>query len=116
MSPADADDARAELFERLGDLRAGMLGVVGSQAHMRPMSHYLDEDGAAIHFLTSRKTDLAREVGDGSTAHYCVVDDEDGFYACITGTAHAERETRRGSTRSGIPSPPRGSQGVTIRT
>ncbi|MCU0856670.1 MAG: pyridoxamine 5'-phosphate oxidase family protein [Rhodobacteraceae bacterium] len=86
MADRDAGEARAELFERLGDLRAGMLGVGGSHTHMRPMTHYLDEDGAAIHFLTSRKTDLAREVGDGATAHYCVVDDEDGFYACISGT------------------------------
>jgi general stress protein 26 len=95
MATPDASDARAELFERLGDLRAGMLGVGGSHGHMRPMTHYLDQDGAAILFLTSRQTDLAREVGDGSAAHYCLVDDGDGFYACITGTLSPSRNEAR---------------------
>jgi general stress protein 26 len=86
MTAHNTDEAREELFDKLDDLRAGMLGVGGSHQHMRPMTHYVDEEHAAIHFLTSRQTELAREVGSGAMAHYCVVDDDDGFYACISGT------------------------------
>lgn len=78
-------DARAELFDKLRDVRAGMLGVKGHSGHMRPMSHFADAEEAVIWFITSRKTDLATDVGQGSTAHYCVVDDGDGFYACVNG-------------------------------
>lgn len=79
------EDAREELFDKLDDLRAGMLGVGGSHQHMRPMTHYVDEEQAMVHFLTSRQTDLAREVGAGAMGHYCLVDDKDGYYACISG-------------------------------
>jgi general stress protein 26 len=86
MSARDADSVSAELFDKLSDLRAGMLGLEGTHDHMRPMTHYVDDERAAIHFLTSRQTDLAREVGQGRVAHYCLVDNDDGYYACIRGT------------------------------
>jgi len=79
-------EARAGLFDRLADLRAGMLGLAGSKARMRPMTHFVDGETAVLHFLTSRKSDLAAEVGQGSLAHYCLVDDAGGYYAWLTGT------------------------------
>jgi general stress protein 26 len=82
----DLTEVTDELFDKLSDVRAGMLGVQGSRSHLRPMTHYADEETRTLHFLTSRQTDLAREVGDGATVHYCVVDDGDGYYACISGT------------------------------
>jgi general stress protein 26 len=80
------EDARDDLWRRLGRIRAGMLGVGGSENRMRPMTHFFDEEEAVIRFLTSRKTELAAEVGQGSVAHYCVVDDRDGYYAWLSGT------------------------------
>jgi general stress protein 26 len=86
MGQDNDTDLAASLLDKLEDVRAGMLGVEGARGHMRPMTHYVDEDAATIHFLTSRQSQLAREAGEGATAHYCVVDDDDGFYACIMGT------------------------------
>lgn len=82
----NADEARAELFGKLADVRAGMLGVGKSQERMRPMTHFVDEEKAVLWFLTSRKADLSAEVGQGAVAHYCVVDDDDGYYAWVKGT------------------------------
>jgi general stress protein 26 len=78
--------ARAELFDRLAELRAGMLGVAGAGARLRPMTHFADDETAVLHFLTSRESELAKEVGMGSVAHYCLVDDADGYYAWLSGT------------------------------
>jgi general stress protein 26 len=77
------DAARAELFERLDDIRAGMLGVDGS-GRMRPMTHFVDEAAGVIRFVTSRKADLAAEVGQGATAHFCLMAED--FHAWISGT------------------------------
>lgn len=77
------DAARAELFERLDDIRAGMLGVDGS-GRMRPMSHFADEAAGVLHFITSRKADLAAEVGQGATGHFCLMAPD--FHAWIAGT------------------------------
>ena len=85
-SHRDAQEARAELFEKLSDVRAGMLGAGKSHERMRPMTHFVDEEKAVLWFITSRKADLAAEVGQGTVAHYCLVDDDDGYYAWITGT------------------------------
>lgn len=86
MTEREKTDVAAELFDKLADVRAGMLGVGGAHTHMRPMTHHADPETGVIHFLTSRQTDLAREVGEGGVAHYCLVDDKDGYYACLTGT------------------------------
>lgn len=76
-------EVRSELFDRLADIRVGMLGIDGS-GRMRPMTHFVDEDAGIIRFITSRSAELAAEVGQGATGHYCVV--TDGFYALINGT------------------------------
>ncbi len=81
----DHSDARAALFDKLDDVRAGMLGVQDHPGHMRPMSHFADTDTAVLWFVTSRDTALASEIGQGGTAHHCVVDEKAGFYACISG-------------------------------
>jgi general stress protein 26 len=48
------------------------------------MTHFLDEDAGVIRFVTSRKADLAAEVGQGAMGHYCLMTDE--FYAWMSGT------------------------------
>jgi general stress protein 26 len=85
-------EARAQLLDRLGQVRAGMLGIDGG-GHMRPMSHHLDEAAGELLFLTSRRSALATEVGQGATGHYCLV--TDGFYACIMGTLSSSGDASR---------------------
>ena len=78
-------DAAAGLFDKLGSVPAGMHGVEGSGAHMQPMIHFADAERASLWFITPRKTDLARHVGQGATAQYGLVDADQGFYACLRG-------------------------------
>lgn len=81
------DDPRSAVFDVLEDRqRVGMLGVVNSDQHMQPMTHFVDRNRAVIWFITSEDTDLARAVGLGARAHHCVMTPEGDFYACLSGT------------------------------
>ncbi len=79
------DDARGTLFDVLDDQRVGMLGVIGSDRHMQPMTHFADRNAGALWFVTSKETDLVREIGSGIQAHHCVMTPEGNFHACLDG-------------------------------
>ncbi|MEZ5779802.1 MAG: pyridoxamine 5'-phosphate oxidase family protein [Paracoccaceae bacterium] len=79
-------DPRAAVFDALSNTAAGMLGVDDSGQHMQPMTHFADAEAATVCFITSAETDLARAVGQGARAHYCVAAPDDGVYACLRGT------------------------------
>jgi general stress protein 26 len=89
---ADTDklnaDPRATLFDQLDNVRAGMLGVKGADAHMQPMTHFPDRVGAKIWFITARDTDLAQSIGAGVEAKFTVVSADQDFHACVCGTLH----------------------------
>jgi general stress protein 26 len=75
-----------QLWEQLGKVHAGMLGIEGSHSHMQPMGHMADKDGAPrLWFFTSRSGDLFRELGAGSHAHFCVVGKAQDYHACLMG-------------------------------
>ncbi|PWE29482.1 pyridoxamine 5'-phosphate oxidase family protein [Pararhodobacter marinus] len=76
---------REALQDGLEKVRAGMLGVDGSSQHMQPMTHFPDWEANRIWFLTSKDTDLVRELKSGAPAKFCVTDQEHGFDACIKG-------------------------------
>ncbi|PTX54342.1 general stress protein 26 [Litoreibacter ponti] len=87
---ADTDRTLSEpatqLFDRLDDLRAGMLGIEGSGQHMQPMSHYVDREGQTLYFITSAQTDLFKAIGNaGNTAHFTVQSTSQDYYACMSG-------------------------------
>ncbi len=79
-------DPRKTLFDFMDNLRTGMLGVVNSDQHMQPMTHFLDRENAEVWFITSKNTDLVRAVGLGARADYCLSSPEADFYACLSGT------------------------------
>jgi general stress protein 26 len=78
-------DARGTLFDTLDDHRVGMLGVVGSDQHMQPMTHFTDRNESCLWFITSRDTELVRDIGMGAQAQYCVTTGDGTLYACLTG-------------------------------
>lgn len=85
-----------QLWEQLGKVHAGMLGIEGSHAHMQPMGHMKDKDGAPrLWFFTSRAGDLFRELGAGSHAHFCVVGKDQDYHACLMGNLHENRDRGR---------------------
>ena len=93
-------EPKTQLFDQLSHVRAGMLGVEGSGAHMRPMTHFADRDKAVLWFITSRQTDLAAEVGQGATAHYCLVGEDTGYFACLRGTIRQSDNSETAWNRS----------------
>lgn len=85
-----------QLWEQLGKVHAGMLGIEGSHAHLQPMGHMKDKDGAPrLWFFTSRAGDLFRELGAGSHAHFCVVGKDQDYHACLMGDLHENRDPLR---------------------
>lgn len=86
---ADLSDAREaperQLFEEMERVHAGMLGLVGSEDHLQPMAHRIDPERRRIYFFTKSDTDLARKVGTGGRAHFCVVGKDHDYHACLTG-------------------------------
>lgn len=85
-----------QLWEQLGKVRAGMLGIEGSRSHMQPMAHMADKDGAArLWFFTSRSGDLFREMAAGAHAHFCVVGKHQDYHACLMGALNENRDPAR---------------------
>lgn len=74
-----------QLWHELKHVRAGMLGIEGSHSHLQPMHHMADEENAKLWFFTSRDTDLARELGEGAHAHFCVMGKGQDYHACLLG-------------------------------
>ncbi|OAN81000.1 general stress protein [Jannaschia sp. EhC01] len=87
-------DLTHEFWDRIEDIRSGMLGIKG-QGRLVPMSPQVDDDvPGAIWFITAKGTDLANGVAGGpQPAQFVVSDDGEGLYADIDGML--ERSTDR---------------------
>ena len=83
-----------QFWEMTDDIRAGMLGVEGSGQHMQPMHPNCDPEGRNLWFYADRKSDLVRAVGDGATAHFCVIGRSHDYHACVRGRLDADRNTQ----------------------
>jgi general stress protein 26 len=80
-----AEHPEEQLWKELKHVRAGMLGIEGSRSHMQPMAPSLDRDNGRLWFFTSRDTDLFREIGAGTHAHFCVIGKHQDYHACLMG-------------------------------
>jgi len=79
-------DLKHEFWDRIEDVRAGMLGIKG-EGRLVAMSPNVDGDvPGAIWFITAKGTDLARGVRAGpKPAQFVVAADGPGLYADIDG-------------------------------
>jgi general stress protein 26 len=79
-------DLKHEFWDRLDNVRSGMLGIKG-QGRLVPMSPQTDDDvPGAIWFITAKGTELARGVASGpQPAQFVISDDGEGLYADIDG-------------------------------
>jgi general stress protein 26 len=78
-------DPTGQLFDQLEDVRAGMLGIQGSDQHMQPMSQFVDREAEMLRFITARDTDLVTAIGVGATAHFTITSTSQDFHACMSG-------------------------------
>ncbi len=87
---------KEEFWDRIEDVRAGMLGLV-SDNRLVPMSPQIDgSDESAIWFITARGTDLVSGVEAGAqTARFVVSSDQQGLYADVAGTLELSDDSAR---------------------
>ena len=76
---------RKALFDALKDEKTGMLAVNDRGGHAQPMTQFFDPDTRTLHFITSRDTDLAKDIGTGAQAHFTLTTRDREVYACMTG-------------------------------
>ncbi|KIN73015.1 pyridoxamine 5'-phosphate oxidase family protein [Sulfitobacter guttiformis] len=80
-------DLKEEFWDRLEDTRAGMLSADGAPSV--PMSHYSDDDGGMIWFITAKGTELAKSAATPVKSQYIVCSKDESLYARIDGTLEA---------------------------
>jgi general stress protein 26 len=78
---------KEEFWDRLDDIRTGMLGT--DKARAVPMTHYVDKDAKALWFITANGTDLAKTAQTGASAEYIVISNDEHLYARIDGKVQA---------------------------
>lgn len=80
-------DLKHEFWDRIEDVRTGMLGIKG-QGRLVAMSPRVDDDKPGkIWFITAKGTDLAKGTATGPCdAQLVIADDSQGLYADIEGT------------------------------
>ncbi len=78
-------DAEGQLFDEIGRLHAGMLGIEGSGQHSQPMTPYFDRSTEELWFITSRQTDLVRAIGQGAQGSFTFVGKDNDYYASLRG-------------------------------
>lgn len=92
-SLTDAREApECQLWEEIGSIHAGMLGIEGSHMHMQPMAPNVDRKTNTIWFYTKADTDLVRAVGTGAMAHFCVVGKNHDYHACLAGRLEVRKD------------------------
>lgn len=75
-------DDRDDFWDRLDDIRTGMIEVDG---RFVPMTLSLEPEDGNLWFLTAKGTDLLAEAEKGAESRFVVANDKEGIYADIHG-------------------------------
>jgi general stress protein 26 len=78
-------DPLQQLWDVLGDVHAGMLGVEDSGQHMQPMAPFIEKETNSIWFFTRTDSDLINAARTGNRAHFCVISKDHDYHACLAG-------------------------------
>lgn len=87
-----SDSQREEFWDRLEDVRAGMLEVDGA---FLPMSHNLEPEDGNIWFITARGTAMEKAAGKGAETRYVVSSTGQGLYAEIRGRLEISQDREK---------------------
>jgi general stress protein 26 len=79
------ENAESQLWDMLGSVQAGMLGLDGAPMKMQPMSHYIDRENKKLWFFTKKDSELVQELGSGRPAHYCLIGQDHDYHATLSG-------------------------------
>lgn len=90
---ASLNQARAEpirqLWDEIGAIHAGMLGLQDVHMHFQPMAPHADPHANTIWFYSKKDTALVEALRPGMRAHFCVVGKNHDYHACLSGTLEA---------------------------
>ena len=78
-------DPLQQLWDVLGEVHAGMLGVEESGQHMQPMAPFVEKESNSIWFFTRTDSDLIKAVRNGNRAHFCIISKDHDYHACLAG-------------------------------
>ena len=92
MADTHPDDARAQFFEQMERVNAGMLKVSDADLHSQPMSPYPEAEAGVIWFLTNDDNELMRAVGAGADGHFTVTGKGHDYWACVMGRLTMSRD------------------------
>ncbi|RWX79008.1 general stress protein [Neorhizobium lilium] len=75
-----------QLWDEIGKIHAGMLGIKGDNMHFQPMAPNADPKTSTIWFFTRTDTDLVKAVGTSSRGYLSVVGKNHDYHAFLSGT------------------------------
>ncbi|MBP1848865.1 pyridoxamine 5'-phosphate oxidase family protein [Rhizobium halophytocola] len=81
-----------QLWEEIGDIHAGMLGLEGSTTHMQPMAPFVDAKTNTIWFYTKTDSDLVKHIRPGQRAQFCVIGKDHDYHASLSGVISVRKE------------------------
>jgi general stress protein 26 len=90
ISDAKADPI-GQIWDKLDQVRAVMLGSPDHRQHMQPMAPQTAREENAVWFYGKNSSDIAKAAGrGGGVVHMCIFGDDD-WYACIDGRLETVR-------------------------
>lgn len=89
---SEVSDLKLELWLRLQNQTAGMMGIEGGNMHMRPMSPLFRKDSKSVWFLCAPDNKLAQ---DNAKVYFTVQSPDERFYACVTGTLAVSQDQEK---------------------
>ena len=84
-----------QLWDEIGDIHAGMLGLEGSKEHFQPMAPFVDAKTNTIWFYTKTDSELVKSLRPGQRAMFVVVGKDHDYHACLGGTISERKETAK---------------------
>ncbi|GAW35143.1 hypothetical protein RA2_02203 [Roseovarius sp. A-2] len=89
---ANHNDLKQDLWKRLNDQTAGMMGIEGADMHMRPMTPHADAAHNKVWFLCASDNQLTKTGAESGRAHFTAQSPDERFYACISGPISVRRD------------------------
>jgi general stress protein 26 len=88
-------DRANEFWNRLEEVRAGMLGLEAAH-RMVPMTHYTEKTAGILWFIGADGTDIVNSVSvQPRDAHYVLTSASEGLYANMIGTLALEEDAAK---------------------
>lgn len=90
--PKTEAEQTEQLWDEIGAIHAGMLGLKGTSTHFQPMAPHVDAKTHTIWFYSKADTKLVEALTPTAYAHFCVVGKNHDYHACLAGTLEVRND------------------------